>query len=108
MIFKIGPRSVFCAFAVAVVVLNLFAISPARASSETCHVTHAANAVGQHRGAEVPQGCCDATHCCPMLPCLPAPDVPVAIRHQHHPVLKVEQPLLLVTSIDPPPRSAVS
>jgi len=108
MFFKIGLRPVLCAIATAVVMLNLFAMTPARSSSGQCHPAHAEAAAGHQHGPDVPQGCCDTTHCCPMRPCLPAPGVPSAILHQHHIHLKVEQPLLLVTSIDPPPRSAVS
>jgi len=108
MFFRVGLRPVLCAIALAVVMLNLFAMTPASALSEECDVAHAETAAGRHHGPDVPQGCCDTTHCCPMLPCIPSPGVPLAIRHQHHIHLKVEQPLLLVTSIDPPPRSAVS
>ena len=108
MILKLGLRSVLCAVAIAIVMLNLFTMTPALASSPSCQPVHTENSADHHHGAATPPGCCDTMHCCPMLPSLPSPGVPSAISHRHHPHLKVEEPLLLVTSIDPPPRSPAS
>ncbi len=108
MILKLGLRSVLCAVAVATVMLNLFAMAPALASSPQCRPVHVEKIADHHHGAATSPGCCDSMHCCPMLPSLPSPGVPSAISHHHHGHLKVEEPLLLVTSIDPPPRSPAS
>ncbi len=108
MILKLGLRSVLCTVAVAMVMLNLFAMAPALASSPSCQPVHVEKIAEHHHGAATPSGCCDSMHCCPMLPSLPSPVLPLAVSHRHHPYLKVEQPLLLATAIDPPPRSPAS
>ncbi|WP_105374944.1 hypothetical protein [Neorhizobium] len=101
---KPGLRSVLCAFAVAVVLMNLSAVVPAAASPHHCQTAHDDGSVDHHDDTDVQAGCCGSMHCCPMLPHLPSPRLPSAIQDRPHSHVKVEQPLLLVTSIDPPPR----
>nr|WP_250813091.1 hypothetical protein [Neorhizobium tomejilense] len=92
--------------AVLMVVINVFNMTPALAMpGESCNRIHASSTDSDHHSANGNVSCCDTMHCCPMLPDLPAPGLPVAVGYQHYSMLKTEQPLLLVSSIDPPPRT---
>lgn len=108
MILKLGLRSVLCALAIAMVALNLLAMTPAAASVHRCDASQAETHAAHHHDAETQPGCCDSMHCCPMLPRLPSPGLPSEVCLRPQTYLKSEQPLLLVTSIDPPPRSPAS
>ncbi len=108
MIFKLGLRSILCAFAVAMVMTNLFGMLPAAAAANPCQTDQVVGVSNHHDALKSQPGCCDAMHCCPMVPVLPAPGLPSEVRLRPHVHLEVDQPLLLVTSIDPPPRSPVS
>ncbi|WP_296035896.1 hypothetical protein [uncultured Agrobacterium sp.] len=110
-----GQRYALRAFAIALVLVNLLAMLPAFAASHPCQPAHVEGGADYREGLAdhrtlvgSPSGCCEAMHCCPMLPSLPSPGLPLAVNHRHHPYLKVEQPLLLATAIDPPPRSPAS
>ncbi|NSZ03277.1 hypothetical protein G6M64_08985 [Agrobacterium tumefaciens] len=104
-------RTILGLFAAAMTIFNLFTMTPAVASSrQHCTVSTAEKAVDghQHEHSKAPPGCCDSMHCCPIPSRIPSPTEPFALRYQpltHH---EVEEPLLLVTSIDPPPRPANS
>ncbi len=108
MILKLRLRSVLCAFAIVMVALNLFAMGPAAASPHRCEAARVETVSDHHHDAGAQPGCCDSMHCCPMLPRFPLPRMPSQVRFHPHTHLKTEQPLLLVASIDPPPRSPAS
>nr|CAD7048183.1 hypothetical protein RP007_05181 [Rhizobium sp. P007] len=108
MILKYSLRYVLCAFAIATVLVSLFGMLPAVAALPPCQTAHVHDISTHHHPVQSQSGCCDAMHCCPMLPALPAPELPSEARLSPHVYLKAEQPLLLVTSIDPPPRSPAS
>jgi hypothetical protein len=108
MIFTVGLRPVCCVIAVAMMISNLFDMNLARASSEHRQPAHA-EAVHDHLGGGgVPQGCCDTMHSWSTVPCIPALGFLSAIRQKHYFYVEIEQPLLLVKSIDAPSTSAVS
>ncbi|WP_421423964.1 hypothetical protein [Agrobacterium rosae] len=109
MILKLSLRSVLSAFAIAMVAINLFAmIPPAAASAHECNASRSDTHTAHHHDSTTQSACCDSMHCCPVLPGLPSPETPSAACFRPHAYLKSEQPLLLVTVIDPPPRSSAS
>lgn len=109
MILKLGLRCALSAFAIAMVAINLFAmIPPAAASAHDCNPSRAETHTADHHDSTTQPACCDSVHCCPILPELPSPETPSAACLRPHAYLKSEQPLLLVTAIDPPPRSSAS
>jgi hypothetical protein len=109
MIVKLGLRCALSAFAIAMVAINLFSmIPPAAASAHECNASRSVTHAAGHHDPTTQSACCDSMHCCPMLPSLPSPEAPSAACFRPHAYLKSEQPLLLVTVIDPPPRSSAS
>ncbi|CDZ71990.1 Hypothetical protein NGAL_HAMBI2610_36060 [Neorhizobium galegae bv. orientalis] len=109
MILELRLQSVLSIIATAMVILiltlTLFAMTPAvAASQQPCHAGDV-EASNHHDTSKAPSSCCDDMHCCPVLTRLPAPGVRGAVRYQPHAYLKAEQALLLMTSIDPPPRT---
>ena len=109
MILKLGLRSVLSALAIAMVAVNLFAMTPpAAASAHECNASRPETHTADQHGSTTQPACCDSMHCCPMLPSLPSPETPSAACFRPHAYLRSEQPLLLVTVIDPPPRSSAS
>lgn len=105
MILKRGTRHVLLALAIAVVALNLFGMTPAAAAAHPCRDAHAQDAADHHDPLGLEAGCCQAMHCCPMLPALPAPGLPPEARLLPHDAPKTDRPLLLDGSLDPPPRT---
>lgn len=49
-------------------------------------------------------GCCTASHCCPVLPEAVGLVVPATSRSVPNGAVQLDQPLLLVRSLHPPPR----
>lgn len=108
MVVKLGLRHLLCAFAIATVLVNLFGMLPAVAATHPCQTAQMSGVSDHHDPLKSQPGCCDAMHCCPVLPVLPAPVLPMGALLRPHVHLEADQPLLLVTSIDPPPRSSAS
>ncbi len=101
-------RTVLGLFAVLITLLNLSTMAAA-APVWRQHCSVSGTQVDlHHEHSKVQAGCCDGMHCCPVPSRLPSPAMPYALRYQPHAHLKVEEPLLLVTSIDPPPRTIYS
>jgi hypothetical protein len=103
------PESIF-RYAQLLVVALLVAANPfgMAAVPSTFQNQHCA-VVGERdhhaRHAYVPQaGCCSAMHCCPILPELAKVAAPRFEPGRHERTEPVERPLLLIRSIDPPPR----
>ena len=105
MILKLGLRHVLCALAIVMVALNLLAMTSAAAAPHACDAVHSEAAANHDHHAGTQLGCCDSMHCCPILPHLPSSGLPSETLLRPEAYLKSEQPLLLVKSIDPPPRS---
>ncbi|WP_313605272.1 hypothetical protein [Rhizobium sp.] len=107
MILNLRLRTILGLFAAVMTIFNVFAMTPAVAASrQHCIVSTAEKAVDghHHEHSMAKTGCCDSMHCCPVPSRLPSPTEPFALQYQPHAHHEVEQPLLLVTSIDPPPR----
>ncbi|KQZ59740.1 hypothetical protein ASD54_23445 [Rhizobium sp. Root149] len=111
MILDLRLRTILGLFAAAMTIFNLFAMTPAAATSRQHCIVSTAERAGEghhHESSKAQAGCCDSMHCCPVPSRLPSPTEPIALRYQPLAHIEVEEPLLLVTSIDPPPRSADS
>ncbi|MBY3445707.1 hypothetical protein [Rhizobium laguerreae] len=79
------------------------AAAPSTLESQHCAVVgerdrHAAHTCGTQAG------CCSAMHCCPILAELAKVAAPRFEPGRHERTEPVDRPLLLVRSIDPPPR----
>lgn len=96
--------------AAAVMVVSLFATTPAfAATTHNCQEALEDHQVSDGDWDDVRmQGgnaCCAQMHCCPILPEPPlvsSPNAPIGPLHAR---VRLEQPLLLLSAIDPPPRS---
>ncbi|MBU2337527.1 MAG: hypothetical protein KJ843_16210 [Alphaproteobacteria bacterium] len=86
------------------VMLNLFGMHPAFATSfEECGTISGAHDHDPTDDSGI-AGCCGDVHCCPTLASAAEPDVPLAIRFQPQSFTQTTLPLRLAVSIDPPPR----
>ncbi|MBY5751081.1 hypothetical protein E0H51_25795 [Rhizobium leguminosarum bv. viciae] len=79
------------------------AAAPSTLQSQHCAAVgerhhHAGHAYGTQAG------CCPAMHCCPILPELAKVAAPRFEPGRHERTEPVDRPLLLIRSIDPPPR----
>ncbi|KRA61107.1 hypothetical protein ASD85_27620 [Rhizobium sp. Root651] len=96
--------------AATLLVIGLFATAPAFAApTHHCPEVQASDQVldSQRDGLDVQlaRTCCAQMHCCPILPqplVYAPPEVPFGQLHVH---VRPERPLLLLTAIDPPPRT---
>lgn len=87
-------------------VLNLIAMSSASAHAHTgCPAVHSSDHSDLPRpdshGTSV---CCSVASCCPLLPQLVTPALPLALARSTYAIVQVDTPLLLIRAIDPPPR----
>lgn len=94
-------RTVLTFVAIAAATLNFVSMTPVAAASE-CHQMHANADEGHELPAANP--CCGSAHCCPLLPPLPVVTAPAVEASGHRCQSMADQPLLLITAIDPPPR----
>ncbi|MDK4724954.1 hypothetical protein [Rhizobium phaseoli] len=108
-------RSIFhCAqtFAVAILMtVNAISMFPASATREgiDCAPVHDHVHPGGHFGkAFHPSTCCTSMHCCPTLPEPASGYEPTFDPSKHDAVSTQYSPLLLIRSIDPPPRFPIS
>ena len=109
MMLNIRLRTILGLFAAFMTIFNLLAMTPvAAAPRQHCVMSKAEEPRHHDERSKAQTGCCDSMHCCPVLSELPSPDEPLSLRYRPLARLLVEEPLLLVTSIDPPPRSADS
>lgn len=107
--FRIWRRlTVLKCLAVAIVATALLAMpvmsSPHRECSSPNSITVEKYQPGMVAAAV---GCCTASHCCPVLSEPVALEVPAIAISALSSAVKLDQPLLLVRSLHPPPRALV-
>ncbi|TKT66182.1 hypothetical protein [Rhizobium sp. LC145] len=106
MIPRTSLKVVLAVCAVAMLIVNAWAMTPALAASNIdCQHVHASSSIGTGHQSVPSPACCADRHCCPMQPHLPTAGQPKPLEDEYQSVIKEVQPLLLIRAIDPPPRA---